>query len=62
MNIAIDERCPRCNAPHPHLHPAMQFEGEVETCTHDYHLTPTPENRPEYIALVRAKRAEAVRP
>lgn len=50
------KRCPRCDSPHPHLHPAVQIEGEVETCTHDFHLTPTPQNTPVYIAEVLAKR------
>ena len=49
-------RCPSCNSPAPHLHPAVQFEGEVETCADAFHLRQTLENRPEYIALVQAKR------
>ena len=53
------ERCPRCDSPEPHLHPAMQFEGEVETCTHDFHLTPTPQNTLEYIDGVIKKRQRA---
>lgn len=53
-----DENCPHCDSPHPHLHPAVQAEGEVEVCIHDFHLTPTPQNRPEYIAGVHAKRAK----
>lgn len=53
----MDERCPHCDSPHPHLHPAMQCEGEVEICTHDFHLKPTPQNTPEYIEGVLAKRA-----
>lgn len=54
---AEDERCPHCHSRHPHLHPSVQCEGEVEICTHDFHLTPTPQNTPEYIAGVLAKRA-----
>lgn len=50
-------KCPRCASSFSHLHPAIQFEGEVETCTHDFHLTPTPQNTPAYIAAVHAKRA-----
>jgi len=56
-------RCPRCNSPAPHLHPAVQFEGEVGTCIDDFHLQATPSNRPEYIAQVheaRRRRKEAV--
>lgn len=51
-------KCPRCESPKPHLHPAMQFEGEVETCTHDFHLTPTPQNTPQYIERVKQRRAD----
>lgn len=25
-------KCPTCGSPKPHLHPAMQFEGEVRPC------------------------------
>lgn len=50
-------RCPRCQSSHPHRHPAVQFEGEVELCTHDFHLQRTNSNRSSYIAAVLAKRA-----
>ena len=31
-------KCPRCESPSPELHPAVQFEGEVEICGYDaYH-------------------------
>jgi hypothetical protein len=30
-------RCPRCESPEPRLHPAMQFEGEVQPCEHEFH-------------------------
>lgn len=33
----MSERCPRCTSPEPHLHPAMQFEGEVQPCLHPWH-------------------------
>ncbi|ALJ12586.1 hypothetical protein [Sphingopyxis macrogoltabida] len=52
-------RCPTCDSPDPHRHPAMAFEGEVEVCTDAYHLIPTNQNRPGYIAAVEAKRAQA---
>ena len=50
-------RCPACDSPRPHLHPAVQCGGEVELCTHDFHLTPTNLNRQSYISAVKAKRA-----
>lgn len=48
--------CPRCGSPDPHCHPAVQLEGEVQLCTDPYHLIPTNQNRPEYIAAVEKAR------
>lgn len=31
------KKCPRCNSPKPELHPAVQFEGEVNPCSDDFH-------------------------
>ena len=51
--------CPTCSSKSPHMHPAMAGEGEVEICVDEFHLIPTNQNRPEYIAAVRAKREGA---
>ena len=48
--------CPRCDSPSPHLHPAVQCEGEVHVCADAYHLIPTDQNRPEYMAAVEKAR------
>lgn len=39
-------KCPRCDSPAPHLHPAIQCGGEVQPCTDPYHSIRTPENAP----------------
>lgn len=57
--MSTNEACPRCGSPKPHLHPAVQVEGEVQVCPDDFHLTATPQNRPEYIEAVRLAKAAA---
>lgn len=49
-------KCPTCQSPKPHLHPAVQFEGEVQTCIDDFHLTPSNQNTSQYIAMVHEAR------
>lgn len=55
------ETCKTCGSKQPHLHPAVQHEGEVHVCTDAFHLRPTPQNSPEYIAAVTAKLAARAR-
>jgi hypothetical protein len=54
MSHVLGECCPRCHSPQPHLHPAVQFEGEVQPCSHAFHLQVTPANTPERIAEAQA--------
>lgn len=38
---ALDpSRCPSCRSPQPHLHPAVQHEGEVRICRDTFHQQP----------------------
>lgn len=52
----MNDRCPRCDSSAPHLHPAVQYEGEVELCTDDFHLQLTNQNDQRHIDMVLAKR------
>jgi hypothetical protein len=49
----ISTGCPRCGSPKPNLHPAVQEGGEVQLCTHEFHLQVTPENTPEQVAELK---------
>lgn len=46
-------KCPTCESPQPHLHPAVQYEGEVQPCGDAYHLRVTAQNTAEKIARMR---------
>lgn len=35
----MNTKCPRCGSPDPKLHPAVQYEGEVQICAHTYHTS-----------------------
>ena len=41
----MSQKCPTCDSPAPHLHPAVQYEGEVQLCRDAWHLQITNQNR-----------------
>lgn len=38
---SIAHKCPKCGSPDPARHPAVQHEGEVQICTHEFHKPTT---------------------
>lgn len=49
-------KCPTCTSTAPHMHPAVQHEGEVQVCLDSFHLQSTPENTPALRTLVLKER------
>ena len=37
LTVPWPDNCPTCTSPAPRLHPAMQFEGEVQPCKDQWH-------------------------
>ena len=62
----MPNKCPTCEAPAPHLHPAVQHEGEVQVCRDQWHQTLTPQNRtpsqPPEARHFKVEQTEAPRP
>jgi len=50
--------CPSCKSPAPEKHPVLN--GDVWLCSHEFHLTVTPDNPAEDVAWLRQRLAEIV--
>jgi hypothetical protein len=44
IGISFRKGCPTCLSPQPHLHPAVQHEGEVSICKDPFHSQVTTQN------------------
>lgn len=53
-----ETRCPTCDSPAPHLHPAVQHEGEVQVCGDNFHKRVTNQNPALVAAPSREERLE----
>jgi hypothetical protein len=56
VEAANMQTCKTCGSKAPHLHPAVQVDGEVEVCGDSFHLTITPQNTLRFIFEVERKR------
>jgi hypothetical protein len=54
----MKQLCPTCNSYAPHLHPAVQWDGEVHVCSDEFHLQETPMNLERYRQFVRDRRQD----
>jgi hypothetical protein len=48
----MTKKCTTCDSPAPHLHPAIQHEGEVFVCSDRFHCEVTAQNTPDFIRSI----------